>query len=73
MRPMPVVQANNKKEAQCTPRLISTSPRGTVFSSSPSMACKGLTHILQPLETVEADTCNPGNRHADQAGLAAGG
>jgi hypothetical protein len=37
------------------------------------MARKGLTHILQPHETIEADTRNPGNRHADQAGLAAGG
>lgn len=38
------------------------------FPSSPSMACKGLTQFLQPLERLEADTRNPGNRHADPAG-----
>ena len=32
------------------------------------MACKGLTQFLQPLECLEADTRNPGNRHADPAG-----
>ena len=32
------------------------------------MACKGLTQFLQPPEYLEADTRNPGNRHADPAG-----
>lgn len=43
------------------------------FPSSTPMTRKGLTHCLQPPETLEADTGNPGNRHADPAGLAAGG
>ena len=32
------------------------------------MARKGLTQFLQPLERLEADTRNPGNRYADPAG-----
>lgn len=38
------------------------------FPSSTSMACKGLTQILQPLGSSGADTRNPGNRLADPAG-----